>query len=292
MCKRPVTRREFVLGSAATLLATRIHAQAGSLTAQQFVDRIRSSVGVPWRTTTVDGIKAGDPATIVTGVATTAMATMDVLRRAAATHQNFIVTQEPVFYSATDVPGDRVSDPVYLAKRKLIDDQKLVVFRFSDHWSARQPSQSAQALAATFGWKASPTPDSDQVYQVPETTLGALMAQVRGKLGVRGGIRVVGRPEMRVRSVFLSPEGTTLAATLKSLPLADVIIAGEPREWEAIPYTLDTNETTSPKGMIYIGRVVSEGPGMQACAAWLKSLVPGVPVEAIPVDDPYWSPLP
>jgi hypothetical protein len=35
---------------------------------------------------------------------------------AAATHQNFIVTQEPVFYSATDVPGDRASDPVYLRR--------------------------------------------------------------------------------------------------------------------------------------------------------------------------------
>jgi hypothetical protein len=68
-----------------------------------------------------------------------------------------------------------------------------------------------------------------------------------------------------------------------------VIIAGEPREWEAIPYTLDTNATPSPKGMIYIGRVVSEGPGMQACAAWIKSLVPGVPVEAIAMPDPYWN---
>ena len=104
-------------------------------------------------------------------------------------------------------------------------------------------------------------------------------------------MRVVGRPDMRVRSVFLSPEGTTLGAAVKNLPKADVIIAGEPREWEAIPYTLDTNETPSPKGMIYIGRVVSEGPGMQACAAWIKALVPGVPVEAVAVADPYWSPL-
>jgi hypothetical protein len=96
---------------------------------------------------------------------------------------------------------------------------------------------------------------------------------------------------MRVRSVFLSPEGTTLAAAVKNLPKADVIIAGEPREWEAIPYTLDTNETASPKGMIYVGRVVSEGPGMQACATWMRALVPGVPVEAVAVNDPYWSPL-
>ncbi len=284
-----VTRREFVLGSAATLLAARPHAQAGELTAQQVVDRIRANVGVPWRSTTVDGIKAGDPATMVTGIATTAMATLDVLRRAVTARRNLIVTQEPVFYSATDAPGDRASDPVYLAKKKLIDDGKLVVFRFSDHWSARQPNESAKALAAAFGWKTSSAPGSDQTCQVPETTLGALASVVRAKLAMRGGIRLVGSLNQRVRTVFLSPEGTTLAAAVKNLPQADVIIAGEPREWEAIPYTLDTNATASPKGMIYIGRVVSEGPGMQACAAWLKSLVPGVPVEAIAIDDPYWN---
>src|SRR5260221_8240917 len=100
MPKRHVSRREFVLGSAATLLATRIHAQAGPLTAQQVVDRIHAGVGMPWRTTTVDGIKAGDPATPVTGIATTAMATVEVLRRAAAAQRNFVITQEPVFYSA------------------------------------------------------------------------------------------------------------------------------------------------------------------------------------------------
>jgi putative NIF3 family GTP cyclohydrolase 1 type 2 len=291
MLKSQVTRREFVLASAATLLATRVRAQAGPLTAQQVVDRIHAGVGVPWRPTTVDGIKAGDPATVVKGIATTAMATLEVLRRASAAGRNFIITQEPVFYSASDAPGDRAADPVYLAKKKLIDDQKLVVFRFSDHWSARQPSESAKAFAAAFNWKAAAGPDGDQIYQVPETTLRALAAKVRSTLSLRGGLRLVGRPEMRVRSVFLSPEGTTLAAAVKNLPKADVIIAGEPREWEAIPYTLDTNETASPKGMIYVGRVVSEGPGMQACATWMRALVPGVPVEAVAVNDPYWSPL-
>jgi putative NIF3 family GTP cyclohydrolase 1 type 2 len=289
MLKPQVTRREFVLGSAATLLATRVQAQTGALTAQQVVDRIRAAVGVPWRTMTADGIKAGDPSTFVTGIATTAIATVDVLRRAATAHRNLVITQEPVFYSATDAPGDRASDPVYLAKKKLIDDQKLVVFRFSDHWSARQPSESAKALAATLGWKASSATDADQIYQIPETTLGALTARVRSRLGVRGGLRVVGRADMRVRSVFLSPETTTLAAAVKSLPKADVMIAGEPREWEAVPYTLDTLSTGSPKAMIEIGRVVSEGPGMQACAAWIRTLISGVPVEAIATPDPYWN---
>jgi hypothetical protein len=75
------------------------------------------------------------------------------------------------------------------------------------------------------------------------------------------------------------------------LPHADVILSGEPREWEAVEYVFDTASAGQPKGMIAVGRVVSEEPGMRACAAWLRTLIPEVPVEPIAVGDPYWRPL-
>ena len=66
------------------------------------MDRIKAQVGVPWREQTVDTIKAGDPETPVTGIATTVMATYDVLERAAASGHNLIITHEPTFYSHQD----------------------------------------------------------------------------------------------------------------------------------------------------------------------------------------------
>ena len=70
-----------MLGTATGLISSRVvRVQRSDLTAQRVVDRIKANVGVPWRDTTIDGFKAGDPATSVTGVATTVMATMDVLR--------------------------------------------------------------------------------------------------------------------------------------------------------------------------------------------------------------------
>jgi hypothetical protein len=75
-----------------------------------------------------------------------------------------------------------------------------------------------------------------------------------------------------------------------NLQKADAILAGEPREWEAVPYTLDTWSANRGKGLIAIGRMVSESPGMSACARWIGSLVPEVRVEPMPVTDPYWSP--
>lgn len=186
-----VSRRQFILGTATIVLsAGTVRGQRSDLTAQRIIDRIRANVGVPWRDATIDGFKAGDPATVVTGIATTVMATLDALRRAAAAGQNLVITQEPTFYSASDEPGNRAADPVYLAKKAFIDEKRLVVWRFSDHWNARQPNESATALAATLGWSGNRLPDAEQIYQVPATTLGALVAEVRSRLDVRGGLRV------------------------------------------------------------------------------------------------------
>jgi putative NIF3 family GTP cyclohydrolase 1 type 2 len=290
---RDPSRRAFVATGAAALLsmgATRL--PRFELTAQQAVDRIRANAGVPWRETTVDTFKAGDPQTVVTGIATTVMATLPVLRQAAGAGRNLIVTWEPTFYNGNDDPGTRAADPVYLAKKKFIEEHRLVIWRFSDHWGARVPNELTSALADTLGWAKLRTAGNPLIYSIPSTTLGALAAHTRARLGVRGGMRIIGKSGMRIQRVLLSPGTTSLQTTIDNLPQADVILSGEPREWEAVEYVADTAAAGQPKGMIAVGRVVSEEPGMRACAAWLRTLVPEVPVEAIAVGDPYWRPPP
>ncbi len=275
---------------ASTWPAAAYAGSAAELTAQQVVDRIRANAGVPWRETTVDTFKAGDPQTIVTGIATTVMATLPVLRQAAAAGRNLIVTCEPTFYNGNDDPGPRASDPVYLAKKAFIDERRLVIWRFQDHWGARTPNEFATALADTLGWAKLRTTENPLIYAIPSTTVSALTAHVRTRLGVRGGIRVIGNPGMRVRRVFVSPGTTSLQATIDNLPKADLVLSGEPREWEVVEYVHDTASAGQPKGMIAVGRVVSEEPGMRACAAWLRTLITEVPIEPIAVGDPYWKP--
>jgi putative NIF3 family GTP cyclohydrolase 1 type 2 len=283
------SRREFIVSATAALLAARpVRTQRGALTAQQIVERIRSAIGVEWRPQSSDGFKAGDPATVVTGIAATVLATTDMLRRAAAVGQNLIITQEPLFYAPNEDPGIRANDPVYLAKKALIDERRLVVFRLSEHWNARQPSEPVKALAAALKWT-SEVAGATQTYRIPETTLEGLAGQIRGRLPIRGGLRTVGHPSLPVRTVYIAPGTTSLPMAVANLQRADVVLAGEPREWEAVPYTLDTWSSDRGKGLIAIGRMVSEGPGMTACAAWIRTLVPEVRVESIFVADPYWS---
>ena len=286
-----LTRRSFVQAAAGSLLVPRpgfAQSPAKTMTAGQVAERIRANAGMAWRDKTLDGFKAGSPETPVTGVVTTVMATQRVLARAVELERNLIVTQEPVFYNANDEPGNRASDAIYLAKKAYIEQHGLVVFRFADHWNARQPDPRVAALARALSWEG---PGTNGVFTIRETTLSSLAAHLRDRLQIRGGLRTVGAPAMRVRSALLIPGTTDVPAVMARLKDADVVVAGEPREWEVVPYLLDGREAGANKALLAVGRLVSEEPGMKACADWLKALLPGVPVDAVPVGDPYWSPL-
>jgi hypothetical protein len=94
-----LSRREFVrLGAGAAAVPFVLDgtaAKAAALTAQTIVDRIRQHVGVEWNANTVDTFKAGDPSAAVTGIVTTSLATINVLRRATQTGANYRVNGDP-----------------------------------------------------------------------------------------------------------------------------------------------------------------------------------------------------
>jgi putative NIF3 family GTP cyclohydrolase 1 type 2 len=281
-----LSRRRFarLAGAAAMPLL----GQGTPLTAQQVVDRIQKNAGVPWQPQSLDAFKAGAPSTPVTGIATTGMAAMDVLTRASKAKANLIVTLEPTFFGRLDAPA--ADDPVYSAKQEFIRKNGLVVWRFTDHWRARKPDPFATGLAAVLGWTKYQVADDVFRYDVPQITLTALAADLAKRLKARAGIRVIGDPQTRVRRIALLPGLSPLAAAMKSLPECDLLLAGETREWESVEYAHDTVASGQKKGMIMLGRVMSEDPGMNACAAWLKTLVPEVPVQWLPAGDPYWRP--
>lgn len=295
-----LTRREFVRLTAAGAAASPFVAGAAAPTAQEIVDRIKARLGVAWDTTTLDTFKAGDPSTPVTGIVTTSLATIDVMRRAVKAGANLIVTSGPTFYSRSDSPTPPAGrgrgapvpvppDPVFTAKREFIASNTLVVWRFSDHWRRRSPDPFVQGLTDALRWTRAAGTDARSV-TISATTLDALSRRVRDSLNVRGGTRIVGSPQMRVRTVTLLPGTIPIQTMLAALPQADVVIAGEIREWESSEYARDMVASGRSKGLILIGRSLSEDPGMNVCAQWLQRLVPEAPVRWLPAGDPYWRP--
>src|SRR4029079_19441637 len=100
---KSISRREFVALTAAVPIAVPAILQSRAApTAQEIVDRIKQKVGGQWKADGVDAFKAGDPMTPVKGIATSAMATLDVLKQAVKAGANFVITCEPTFYSKAD----------------------------------------------------------------------------------------------------------------------------------------------------------------------------------------------
>ena len=262
-------------------------------TAREIMDRIKAQVGVPWREQTVDTIKAGDPETPVTGIATTVMATYDVLERAAASGHNLIITHEPTFYSHQDSVDTlrKDNDAVWADKEKFIRDHKLVVFRFHDHWHMRRPDGIMEGMKNALGWQKYQNAEMPSLYTMPETTVESLAADIRRKLKIKV-LRVVGSRDMKITKVAMVPGASGPAAHRRMLQRDDVevLVIGEVPEWETIEYVSDAAAQGKRKALILMGHIPSEQAGMENCATWLKTFMKDTKVAFVPAVEPFWMP--
>jgi hypothetical protein len=182
---------------------------------------------------------------------------------------------------------------VFAAKNAFIARHQLVILRLSDHWRLRAPDPFAAGFARLLGWTDHQSAADPRRFDLPASSVVALdtFASTLGTaLRSRGGLRIVGNRSARVRRVGLLPGSTPIQASLAMLPEVDAIVAGEVREWESVEYARDVAYSGQGKGLILVGRVVSEEPGMAECAAWLGTLVPEVTVRHVAAGDPYWRP--
>ena len=283
-----------------------LHAARGAtLTAQEAATRLQSGAGA-LSDNSADGFLAGDPHVTVKGIATTAMATMDVLKQAVKNNLNLVVTYEGVYYGQPQPArggagagrggGGRgqaalgPDDPVFMAKKEFIEKNGVAVFRFRDQWTARKENPLAVGLADAMGWSKYQVAGDPTSYQIPAVRFDTLVADLRKRLNTRGGVRVIGERTAMIRKVALLPGLIAIDSGLKRLPDADLLLTGEAREWEVAEYAWDWTAARHNKGFIMLGRIVSEDPGMRGCSDWIKTVVKEVPVQWIGTGDPYWRP--
>ncbi len=166
---------------------------AGSISAREVVDRLVAHLGFTPSESTVDTWKAGDPATPVTGVAVTMMATLDVLQRAAAQGLNLVITHEPTFYDHLDPTEGLVKehDPVTAEKLRFIADHHMVVWRFHDGIHRMRPDMILSGVARALGWTAYQDRTVPNRIRIPATSLAELSRQITTRLGAHA-LRVVG----------------------------------------------------------------------------------------------------
>ena len=262
-----------------------------SPTAGQVIERIKANVGVPWRAETVDRFVAGNEDIPVKGIATTMMATLDVVQRAAATGRNLVITHEPTFWLHQDTLTGIEQDATYQFKANFIKKNNMAIFRFHDHWHAHKPDGIATGMMRELGWGKYVDPQNVRRFTFPEGALSRLASEMKTKLKIRT-MRVVGDPNLKVSKVAVSWGNLSRepGIPILSRPDVDLLICGETREWEVVEYAQDCISSGQKKALIVLGHVVSEQAGMKYCAEWLKTFVSDVPVEFVAAEEPFWSP--
>lgn len=288
-----LSRRNLMMAGTGLATAAFLSAQSSGsvITAGEVIDRIKKNVGIPWREQTVDRIIAGSPDTPVKGIATTMMATLDVVQRAVAAGRNLVITHEPTFYSHPDTVDQIANDATYQFKLDFMRRNNMVSFHFHDHWHGHKPDGIAAGMARELGWEKNVDPQNPRLFTFAPVPLVRFARDMESRLKIRT-MRVVGDPQMPVTRAVASWGYVSQfpGIPLLARPDIDVLIVGETREWEVVEYAQDMITSGKKKALILLGHVVSEQAGMKYCAEWLKTFVSEVPIEFIPAAEPFWTP--
>jgi len=183
----------------------------------------------------------------------------------------------------------KVGDPdAPITGIKYIQDNKLVVWRFHDHWHARRPDGIFTGWNRVMGWDKYAVPGATPMsheYAIPETRLEDLAKELQTKLKMTS-LRIVGDPELKVTRV--GSAGHYIGQCMALLPRLDAIMVFECREWEGAEYVRDAIASGQKKALLQMPHEGGEEMGMDECAQWLQTFVSEVPVKFIPSGDPFW----
>lgn len=308
-----MSRRTFGQGVGATMLlngglARGLATAPERLTAEQVVQRILNKVAsekpiIQFPGLDTDSFKYGDPATSVTGIVFTFQATFEVLKKTVQAKKNFVISHERMFWEQLDdvrtlkhdtpfEPADSLeTEGVFLAKRRYCEENGLVVWRFHNHQHMLRPDPIIAGLLARLGWQGYVVPVPQQMIaiacSIPEAPLKEVARHVARSIDSRN-VRVIGDPNLPVKRVGLGAH--KLLEILKPLQSFDVVLMSEPQDCDAFPYLRDgfSLGLPHPKGLIAIPHERFEEWAEQDAPAWLRPLVPEVPIEFISAGDPYW----
>jgi putative NIF3 family GTP cyclohydrolase 1 type 2 len=247
---------------------------------------------------------AGAPQQRVTKIATTFMATVDVIRQAAAQGVDMIITHEPTWFTGKDDTAWLAGDAVYMQKLALLNEAGIAVWRFHDHMHMDPQDGIFRGFDVEAGWTDYLLPDdqcpvfhgrsmSKGFYRLPATTLGALAAFLKERLGMPV-MRAIGDPAMAVERVALLPGGGSLGLGTEQMPMEwmreanmDVLLCGEVTEWTLPAYVRDAHQLGMAKAILILGHERSEAWGMKHMVPWMRSVVAELPVVYIEAGEPF-----
>lgn len=253
------------------------------LTIQSVIDKLIEPL--PKVEKTVDTLKSGKQENLVKGIATTFMATNNVIHQAIALDVNLLITHEGMYYSHHDKTDKWLSDPVFLEKKNLIEKSNMAIFRLHDSIHLCKPDGITTGLIYSLNWESHVEKDhaTECILTPPPMSLGGMVEYIKQKLNI-SYVRVVGDLSMICKRVGVSVGyrgGGESAIPLFHQEQLDLIISGEGPEWETPEYVRDAIHQGRKKALIFLGHAESEKAGMEYLAKKIQLVFPNIPVHFI-----------
>lgn len=237
--------------------------------------------------TTRDKVLYGNVNHECTGIVTTCWATVEVIKEAHRKNANLIICHEALFWNHGDHQKwlDVAGNKTYLAKKRLLDEYGITVWRNHDYIHSGIPCANGEyvdgifyGLAKKLGWENYiEGHDSFKClhYTVPEMTMGELAKILTEKLGLNG-CRVIGSKDTKVKKVripfhIFGDANEFIEEADKDT--IDCFLTMECVDFTLTEYVRDSSLLGLNKSIIGFGHFNLEEPGMEYMLEWLPNAI-------------------
>lgn len=274
---------------------------------QELIDQIIASCGTKWagrtieKETTRDQILWGDPEEECTGIVTSIFASVNVIKKAAEKGCNFIIVHEALFWNHGDYTDWLVDNEAFQAKKKLLDEYGICVWRLHDyiHAGVRLPQGYKDGifygLTTLMGWNDYILNREDlmpQDLQIPQIPAKKLAKQIREKFRLNA-VRFIGDPDTLISRIHLPMHimgrGTDndLISKINNEKI-DCLLTLEMVDFTVCEYIRDVGMLKQNKCIFALGHFNFEEIGMEYYAGYIREyLRPDPPVYFIQAGDSY-----
>lgn len=235
---------------------------------------------------TCDTVKSGSPEKEIHRLAVTMVPTVDVIRAAREWGADMLLVHEPLYYDHMDAISDC---SVVSAKKALLDESGMTVYRYHDHMHRREVDTIDEGELYYLGLsgKIERNPHSADVFISNEPITALELARLaEEKLGV-AHVRIAGernKPSTRIAAYFGAASNKVNPFELTG---AEIVVTGEICEWKYAEYARDSAALGINRSLVVLGHVGSEHHGMRFLADRLQEKHPDVEVKYFECEEVY-----
>ena len=254
------------------------------------IQNIKSYCKGTWNGTVItdektrDKVLYGDTDKECTGIVTTIYASTNVIRKAHELGANLIIAHEALFWNRGDHREwlEESQNKTYLAKKKMLDDYGITVWRFHDYIHSGIPVGDDYidgifyGIAKQTGWdKAIISSDvSGAIYLECETTTPREVGKLLKEKWHLSGLKCIGNMDAKVNKIMVCghvSEGGDSNSLIKKVDENNInlLLPLELIDFTLSEYIKDSGQLGYDRAIIAAGHFNLEEPGMEYMVNWI-----------------------